>query len=285
MTGGDTIYALSTAPGRAGIAVVRVSGPAAGAALRALAGVLPPPRRAVLARFRDALGEIIDEGLALYFPAPKSVTGEDVAELHLHGSRAVLQGVFETLAAPGAAPGRAGRVHAPRFFERQARPRCGGRACRPHRRRDRGAAAPGTASARRRARPRDRIVARAIIADASKARGGDRFSRRGSAAGTMGRGAPHSVIARGRDRRVSRRRSSRREAARGRVGRDPGSAQCRQIEPHERAGAARGRDHRGDCGNDARRDRGGARSRGLSGAARRHGGIARERAMRSKRRA
>ncbi len=86
----DTIYALSTAPGRAGIAVVRLSGPEAAAALGALAGRVPPPRRASLARFRDADGETIDEGIALYFPAPASVTGEDVAELHLHGSRAVL---------------------------------------------------------------------------------------------------------------------------------------------------------------------------------------------------
>ena len=101
MSDHDTIYALSTAPGRAGIAVVRVSGPAAGTVLCALAGKLPPPRRAEVARFRDADGETIDHGLALFFPAPHSVTGEDVAELHLHGSRAVLAAVFAALARQG----------------------------------------------------------------------------------------------------------------------------------------------------------------------------------------
>lgn len=94
----DTIYALSTAPGRAGIAVLRLSGPTAGPALAALAGAVPPPRRARLVRFRDpAGGEPIDQGLALFFPAPNSVTGEDVAELHVHGSRAVVAALLEAL--------------------------------------------------------------------------------------------------------------------------------------------------------------------------------------------
>ena len=97
----DTIYALSTAPGRAGIAIVRLSGPESAAALVALAGRVPPPRRATLARFRDGDGDTIDQGIALYFPAPESVTGEDVAELHLHGSRAVLAAVFGALARLG----------------------------------------------------------------------------------------------------------------------------------------------------------------------------------------
>ena len=108
MAAHDTIYALSTAPGRAGIAVVRVSGPAAGAALRALAGSVPPPRRARLVRVRDRAGETIDEGLVLYFPAPKSVTGEDVAEFHLHGSRAVLNELFEALSGLGLRPAEPG---------------------------------------------------------------------------------------------------------------------------------------------------------------------------------
>jgi tRNA modification GTPase len=95
----DTIFALATAPGRAGIAVLRLSGPAAGAALAALAGRLPPPRVAARARFRDpASGEEIDDGLMLLFPAPRSVTGEDVAELHVHGSRAVVAALLDMLA-------------------------------------------------------------------------------------------------------------------------------------------------------------------------------------------
>jgi tRNA modification GTPase len=94
----DTIFALSTAAGRAGIAVLRLSGPKAQSALQALAGRLPAPRRASLARFRDpASGEAIDQGLMLLFPAPRSVTGEDVAELHVHGSRAVVAALLDSL--------------------------------------------------------------------------------------------------------------------------------------------------------------------------------------------
>jgi tRNA modification GTPase len=97
MGDGDTIYALGTAPGRAGIAVVRLSGPLARGALAAVAGRGTPPRQAVLARLRDAAGDTIDRGLALFFPGPASVTGEDIAEFHLHGSRAVIAALFETL--------------------------------------------------------------------------------------------------------------------------------------------------------------------------------------------
>ena len=95
----DTIFALATAAGRAGVAMVRLSGPGAAAALRDLAGTLPPPRRARHAQFRDPQGgELIDEGIALYFAGPASMTGEDVVELQLHGSRAVLAAVFAVLA-------------------------------------------------------------------------------------------------------------------------------------------------------------------------------------------
>jgi tRNA modification GTPase len=94
-----TIFALATAPGRAGIAVVRISGPDAGAACRALTGAAPPPpRRASRRAVCDpATGEQLDDGLALWFPAPHSVTGEDVLELQLHGSPAVTSGVIEAL--------------------------------------------------------------------------------------------------------------------------------------------------------------------------------------------
>jgi tRNA modification GTPase len=95
---GDTIFALATAPGRAGIAVVRVSGPDAAAALTALAGALPAPRFAARAQFRDPKsGETLDDGLCLWFPAPASFTGEDVAEFHIHGGRAALDGVAAAL--------------------------------------------------------------------------------------------------------------------------------------------------------------------------------------------
>jgi tRNA modification GTPase len=100
----DTIYAPATAAGRAAVAVLRVSGPRADAALAALTGrPLPPPRVATLRKLTDPVrGEPLDEALVLWFPGPRSFTGEDMAELHLHGGRAVLAGVVAALAAlPG----------------------------------------------------------------------------------------------------------------------------------------------------------------------------------------
>ena len=100
----DTIFALSSAPGRAGVAVLRVSGPAVAAVVEALTGQAPPPpRQACLRAFRSPSGAVIDRGLLLWFPGPKSFTGEDLAELQVHGGRAVVQGFLDTL---GAQPGR-----------------------------------------------------------------------------------------------------------------------------------------------------------------------------------
>ena len=95
---GDTIFALSSGAPPAAVAVVRVSGPRADAALAALAGALPEPRTAKLARLRRH-GEVLDSALIMRFPAPASATGEDVAELHLHGGRAVVAAVLAALAA------------------------------------------------------------------------------------------------------------------------------------------------------------------------------------------
>ena len=94
-----TICALSTAPGRAGIAVIRISGAAAGETLRRLCGGrLPAPRVASLRALRDpASGQILDRGLVLWFPGQSSFTGEDMAELHLHGGRAVIAGALDAL--------------------------------------------------------------------------------------------------------------------------------------------------------------------------------------------
>ena len=99
MSVADTIFALSTAPGRAGVAVVRLSGAAAGGALEALLGRdRPAPRKATLARLRDpGSGAPIDEGLVLWFPGPRSFTGEDMAELHLHGGPAVVAAALDAL--------------------------------------------------------------------------------------------------------------------------------------------------------------------------------------------
>ena len=94
----DTIFALSSGRPPAAIAVVRISGPRSGDALKALAGRVPEPRKADLARVRDpATGEAIDEALALWFPGPNSETGEDIAELQLHGGRAVIAAVLAAL--------------------------------------------------------------------------------------------------------------------------------------------------------------------------------------------
>jgi tRNA modification GTPase len=95
----DTIFALSSGPPPAAIAVIRISGPRARVALEAMIGRVPEPRRATLAKVRDpATADVIDEGLALWFPGPKSETGEDVAELQVHGGRAVIAAVLSALA-------------------------------------------------------------------------------------------------------------------------------------------------------------------------------------------
>ncbi len=91
MTAPDTIVALSSGAGKAGIAVIRASGPQAGACIRHLAGADVPPRRAALRALRDGPGgETVDSGLVLWLPGPGSVTGEDVAEFQVHGSPAVV---------------------------------------------------------------------------------------------------------------------------------------------------------------------------------------------------
>ena len=98
MSDRSTIFALSSGRPPVAIAVVRVSGLHAGAALKTLIGRVPEPRKAMLARVRDPQsGEVIDEALALWFPAPHSETGEDVAELQLHGGQAVIAGALAAL--------------------------------------------------------------------------------------------------------------------------------------------------------------------------------------------
>lgn len=97
----DTIFALASGAGRAGVAVVRVSGPRAAYVLAAMTlRPLPPPRRASLRRLFDpTIGDALDDALVLYFPGPASFTGEDVVELHLHGGRAVMAAVTDVLSA------------------------------------------------------------------------------------------------------------------------------------------------------------------------------------------
>ena len=109
----DTIVAPATPAGRAAIALVRLSGPEAERILRSLAPSLPAagqlrPRRPYLAALRDAAGEGIDTGLLTFFSAPASVTGEDVAEISVHGSPAVVERVLEAAVAAGARPAKPG---------------------------------------------------------------------------------------------------------------------------------------------------------------------------------
>jgi tRNA modification GTPase len=93
-----TIFALSSGRPPAAVAVVRICGPQAGRALERLIGRVPPPRRAVLARVRDpADGEVIDEALALWFPGPNSETGDDMAEVQVHGGQAVIAALLGAL--------------------------------------------------------------------------------------------------------------------------------------------------------------------------------------------
>lgn len=96
----DTIFAPATAPGRAALAVVRLSGPQAGEALKALAGRLPAARRASVRPLRWR-GEVLDEAMVLWMPAPASYTGEDCVELSVHGGAAVVEAVIDALAELG----------------------------------------------------------------------------------------------------------------------------------------------------------------------------------------
>ena len=104
----DTIAAISTPPGRGGIGIVRVSGPRASDMARAVVGRLPEPRVAASARFLAGDGETLDTGLALWFPAPHSYTGEDTLELQGHGGPVVLDRVAGRMFSLGARPARPG---------------------------------------------------------------------------------------------------------------------------------------------------------------------------------
>ncbi|HTR15711.1 MAG TPA: tRNA uridine-5-carboxymethylaminomethyl(34) synthesis GTPase MnmE [Acetobacteraceae bacterium] len=103
-----TIFAQASGAGRAALAVLRLSGPGTGMILDALCGDRPPARRAALRRLRAREGEELDQAIVLWFPGPRSYTGEDSAELQLHGGPAVVAGVAEALVALGARPAEAG---------------------------------------------------------------------------------------------------------------------------------------------------------------------------------
>jgi tRNA modification GTPase len=110
----ETIFAPMTGVGRNAVTALRLSGPGTRQAVEALAGNCPPARRATLRSLRDGQGEVLDRAMLLWLPGPASYTGEDVAELHLHGGRAVLEGVAEALLALGL------RLAEPGEFSRRA---------------------------------------------------------------------------------------------------------------------------------------------------------------------
>jgi tRNA modification GTPase len=110
----DTIAAIATPAGRGGIGVVRLSGPGVGEIAVRLIGQLPAPRAATFCAFRDTQGELVDEGVALYFPAPRSYTGEAVLEFHGHGGPVVMQTLLSACLDAGA------RLAEPGEFTRRA---------------------------------------------------------------------------------------------------------------------------------------------------------------------
>lgn len=112
----STIFALSSGQPPAGVAVIRVSGPQTTAAVGALVGTLPAPRQAALKTIRNRNGDVLDQGIVLYFPGPGSFTGEDCAELQVHGSRAVVGAIEEALFDLGLRRAEAGEF-ARRAFE------------------------------------------------------------------------------------------------------------------------------------------------------------------------
>jgi len=120
MSAGDTIFALSSGTPPSGVAVVRISGERARLGLETLTGSVPEPRKASLRLIKGSRGEVLDRGLALFFPGPASATGEDVAELHLHGGRAVVAAVLDRLGSlEGFRPADAGEFTRRAFLNRK----------------------------------------------------------------------------------------------------------------------------------------------------------------------
>ena len=117
MSARDTIAAIATAAGAAGVGIVRLSGPACPGIAAALLGRPPTPRYAHYTRFHDAQGELIDDGLALFFPAPHSYTGEDALELQGHGSPVLLAQLMRRCLQLGARSARPGEFTERAYLE------------------------------------------------------------------------------------------------------------------------------------------------------------------------
>ena len=280
----DTIFALATARGRAGIAVVRVSGPGAFGAAAALAGVRPEPRRPTVRWLRQpADGRRLDEALVLGFAAPASFTGEDVVELQLHGGPAVVRSVLEALAGidglrqaePGEFTRRAlvnGRLDLAQVeglgdliaAETAAQQRLAVRML------DGALSRLGVAWGEELVRALASIEVGIDFADEELPAGLDR--------GGPGGAGPGGGVDGPRARRQPRRRADPRRL-RGGAGR---TAERRQVDAAERVGRPRGGADLGAGGNHAGRDRGAARPRRAGADPARHRGAARYRASGSR---
>ncbi len=115
----DTITAVATPPGRGGIGVLRISGPGCASIARAVLGRLPLPRQVRVADFRNTRGDVIDRGIALFFPAPHSYTGEDVLELQAHGGPVLMDMLLKSAIKAGARQARAGEFTERAFLNGQ----------------------------------------------------------------------------------------------------------------------------------------------------------------------
>jgi tRNA U34 5-carboxymethylaminomethyl modifying GTPase MnmE/TrmE len=273
MTRTDTIVAPATPPGRGGIGIVRVSGPKAPEIAAVLLGELPPARTARFARFLDAAREPLDAGLALFFPAPHSYTGEHVLELHGHGGPAVLEAVVQRILEIGARRAQPGEFTLRAFLNNKldlaqaeaiadlidAGSREAARAAMRSLQGEFSAMVHGLTEAVTDVRahveaaidfPEEEVD---FLADRQLH---DRFHT------LRDHFTPGGVVARGHDRRDRR------------------ALQCRQVEPAQPPGRVRGGDRHADSGHDARHRARADRHRRHAAARTRHRGIARQRRCR-----
>ncbi len=251
----DTIFALSSGRPPAAIAVIRISGPRAGEALKVLTGKIPAPRQAAFARVRDpASGETIDEALALWFPGPNSETGEDIAELQLHGGRAVIAATLAALARlEGLRPAEAGEFTRRAFENGKLDLTAVEGLADLVMAETEGQRRQAYRQMQRRARQPRRGLAGETDSSAGAGRGPHRFFRRGRCAGgSFAPGARPRPRTRRRDCRGAGRRPSRRTAARRPGGGDRRAAQCRQVDAAQPHRAARGGDRVALCRHHAR---------------------------------
>ncbi len=148
MRSDDTIFAPASGFGRAAVCVIRISGPQSRFMVETIAGALPPPRRLALRMLRDpASGEPLDQALVAWMPGPASFTGEDQAELHIHGGLASRAADLALPRRPPGLPvGRGRRIHPPGLSQWTHGPQPGRGSRGSHRRRDRGATTPGVSA-------------------------------------------------------------------------------------------------------------------------------------------